>query len=145
MDIEETFDIAAPAAMVWSVISDVERWPTWTDSIDEVRITSAGPLAVGSTATVKQPGMPLATWTVTEWEPGRSFTWEATGPGIRTSGIHTVAPTGDGTSRATLAIHQTGPLDGVLRLLFGRRFRAFVAMEAAGLTRRSEDLAVAGG
>ena len=145
MDIVETFDIDAPAAVVWSVIADVERWPTWTDSIDDVRITSTGPLAVGSTAQVKQPGMPRATWTVKDWEPGRSFTWEATGPGIRTSGVHTVEPTGDGTSRATLAVHESGPLDGVMGLLFGSRFRRFVAMEAAGLTRRSQELAAAAG
>jgi uncharacterized membrane protein len=141
MDIVETFDIAAPADVVWSVIADVERWPSWTDSIDEVRITSAGPLAVGSAASIKQPGMPRATWTVTEWDAGRSFTWEATGPGIRTSGVHTVEPTGDGTSRATLSVHQSGALDGVMRVLFGRRFRAFVAMEAAGLARRSAEQA----
>jgi uncharacterized protein YndB with AHSA1/START domain len=142
MDIVETFDIDAPAAVVWSVIADVERWPTWTDSIDDLRLTSAS-MAVGATAEVKQPGMPRATWTVTEWEPGRSFTWEATGPGIRTSGVHSVEPTGGATSRATLAIHESGPLDGVMRLLFGSRFRRFVAMEAAGLTRRSQDVAAA--
>ena len=144
MDIVQTFDIEAPAATVWAVISDVERWPTWTDSIDDVRIT-ADALALDSTATVKQPGMPKLTWTVTAWEPGRSFTWETRGVGIRTVGVHTVEPTGDGTSRATLAIHETGPLDGVMRMLFGGRFRRFVEMEAAGLTRRSEELAGAAG
>lgn len=153
MDIVQTFDIEAPPATVWAVIADVERWPTWTDSIDDVRITSAGAdrsdvpggLAVGGTATVKQPGMPRLTWTVTEWLPGRSFTWETKGVGIRTRGVHSVEPTGEGSSRVTLAIHETGPLDGAMRLLFGARFRRFVGMEAAGLTRRSEELAGADG
>ncbi len=145
MDIVETFDVAAPAPTVWSVIADVERWPTWTDSISEVRITSEpgpdGELGVGGTARVKQPRMPELTWTVGEWEAGRSFTWSSSGGGLRTDGVHSVEPTGAGTSRVTLAIHQRGALDGVMRLLFGKTFRRYVAMEAAGLTRRSEELA----
>jgi uncharacterized membrane protein len=144
VDIEETFDIAAPAATVWGVIADVERWPTWTDSIDRVDVTSGRSpgegLGVGATARVKQPRMPEVTWTVTEWVPGRSFTWASSGPGLRTEGVHAVEPTGPGTSRVTLAIHERGPLDGLMRVLLGRTFRRYVAMEAAGLTRRSEQL-----
>jgi uncharacterized membrane protein len=141
MDIVETVDIDAPADVVWSVIADVQRWPGWTDSIDELRVTSSGPMAVGSTAVVKQPRMPRATWTVTEWDPGRSFTWEASGPGLRTAAVHAVEPTGAATCRVTLSVHETGPLDGLMRLLYARRFRAYVALEAAGLARRSVELA----
>lgn len=150
MEYERSFRIAAPADVVWRVMSDVEQWHTWTASIRSIEITDPGaaeggePLGLGGVATVHQPGFPKAEWTVSAWRPGRSFTWESPAPGVHTVGVHSVEPDGDAASTATLAIRQTGPLGAVMGVLFGRRTRRYVDLEAAGLTSRAEEMARTG-
>lgn len=128
---EETRAVAAPADVVWEILTDLERWPTWTRSMTSVE--PDGPLAVGMRARIKQPRLPEVTWTVTEVDPDRSFTWEATGGGVRTVASHQVSDGAAGTSSVTLTIDTTGTLAGVMGLLLGRMTRRYVAMEADGL------------
>ena len=134
-------DVAAPAARVWQVMSDVERWHEWTPSIASVRWLDRGRLAVGARAVIRQPKFPPALWKVTAVDPGRSFTWASTAPGFRAVGHHAVEPTAAG-ARATLTIELEGPLGGV----WGRITRAiterYLAFEAAGLKARSENAGV---
>ncbi len=132
---EETRTVAASAEAVWRVLSDLERWPTWTRSMTSVEPN--GPLEVGMTARIKQPRLPAVTWTVTEVESGRSFTWEAPGAGMHTVARHHVVDGVAGTSTVTLSIDTTGPMAGVLGLLFGAMTRRYVAMEADGLEREA--------
>jgi uncharacterized membrane protein len=131
--------IEAPAELVWEVFSDVEHWHTWTDSIRSVELLD-GDLRIGARARIRQPRLPTVVWTVTELEPGRSWTWVATGPGTRTVATHAVRPDGAG-SVAEMSITN----GGVVGRLMGRIWRSltdrYVAMEAAGLKRRSEQLA----
>jgi uncharacterized protein YndB with AHSA1/START domain len=135
MQVEETRAIAAPAEVVWRILTDLERWPAWTRSMS--KIEPDGPLAVGMTARVKQPRVPAVTWTVTEVDPGRSFTWEATATGLRTVAEHVVVDGAAGTSTVTLRIDTTGPAAGMVGLLFGGMTRRYVAMEADGLQREA--------
>lgn len=85
-----------------------------------------------SQAWVKQPRMLGSTWQVTEFEPERSFVWENHRPGIRTVARHRLDARPGGTL-LTLELVQTGPLAPLIRLLFGRLTRRYLAMEAAGL------------
>jgi hypothetical protein len=133
MQYEQTVAIDATPEVVWSVISDVERWPEWTASIRSVELLTPGPLAVGSRARVRQPKLPTAVWEVTELRPGRSFTWVNRSPGMTSTGVHSVSDAGV----ATLRIEQTGPLS-VLALPFLPLTKKYVQLEAAGLKRRSE-------
>lgn len=135
MQHEETRAVAAPAEVVWQILTDLERWPAWTRSMSKVE--PDGRLAVGMTARVKQPRVPSVTWTVTEVDPGRSFTWEASTTGLRTVAEHVVADGAAGTSTVTLRIDTTGPAAGMVGLVFGRMTRRYVAMEADGLQREA--------
>lgn len=134
----KSVDIMAAPDRVWQVMSDVDRWHEWTPSITSVTRTPAGPLSVGNRAVVRQPKFPPAIWTVTEIDPGRSFTWVSTAPGMRVTARHAVEPTATGT-RATLSLDLQGLFGG----LFGRMTRDitlhYLDFEAAGLKARSED------
>jgi uncharacterized membrane protein len=126
-----TIDIAAPPARVWQVLADVESWPQWTASVTSVKRLDSGPLHVGSKARVKQPGMPVLTWEVTELTEGAGFSWVARTPGVDATGIHQVAATADG-SRLTVGITWTGLFGGLAGALAGKRTRESLTTEASG-------------
>ena len=138
MEYTNSIDIDAEPSRVWEVLSDVERWHEWTESVTSVERHDDGPLQVGSTATVKQPKLRPADFEVTVVEPGRRFEWVSKAPGVTSVGDHIVDPRPGGGSRATLVLRQTGLATPVIKLLFGGLIRRYVEMEAAGLKRRSE-------
>ncbi len=132
MEHVENIDVAAPVEHLWSTLVDVESWPRWTESMTEVRLTSGGVLGLGSQVAIRQPGLPVNRWNVTEFEPGHSFTWRSATPGLRTVAVHAVEAAPQG-SRLTLTVRQSGVLSPLVAVLMGRRVRRFVAMEARGL------------
>jgi uncharacterized membrane protein len=138
MEHEVVVTVDAPAEKVWSVLSDVEGWPEWTESMSKVERLEDGPLAVGSTARVKQPRLAANVWRVTELEENRSFTWTTKAMGITTVADHEIEELEPATSKVTLRIRMSGGLAGVLSLLFGGMTRRYVQMEADGLKRQSE-------
>ena len=137
-----TRDIEAPAAQVWAVISDVERWPEWTPTVTSVRRLDDGPFGVGSRVEIRQPKLPKAQWTVTELEEGRSFTWEATGPGMRSIARHEVTPRDDGAS-ITLSVEQLGPMGAVAAVVWRGITQRYVETEAESLDRRVHETRLA--
>jgi uncharacterized membrane protein len=132
---ETTRHIDAPTPAVWEVLVDVVRWPEWTPTIESVERLDDGPFQVGSRAQVRQPRLPRAVWEVTEVVAGRSFTWEATGPGMRTIGRHEVVPDADG-STVTLSIEQTGPMGAVAAVVWRRLTQRYIELEAESLDTR---------
>jgi uncharacterized membrane protein len=131
-------DVDAPAERVWAVMSDVEAWPEWTDSVSSLRLVDPAPLRVGSRAMIEQPRLRRATWTVIHLDEGSEFVWVATGPGVRTVARHRVEPLGENRSRATLSIDQGGWLGSVMSRLYRDLTDRYLAMEAAGLKARAE-------
>ncbi|MEO8575621.1 MAG: SRPBCC family protein [Gemmatimonadales bacterium] len=137
-DFSISVDISVPPERVWPVLSDVERWHEWTDSITSAEKLTPGPLAVGMKVKVRQPKLPSALWTVSELQPGQSFTWISTAPGILVTAKHSVVRAGKG-SQASLSIHYGGLLGAGLARLTGGINDRYIAMEAAGLKHRSEN------
>lgn len=119
-------------------MSNVERWHEWTPSITRITRTRSGPLAIGETATVRQPRLPPAFWTVNEIVPGRGFSWFNRAPGLRVTGHHYAEPTPAG-SRATLSLSYEGIFGGVLARMTERITKKYLEMEAHGLKARSEN------
>lgn len=134
-------DIAAPVERVWQVLSDIDRWPEWADSVTSARRLDQGPLQAGSRAELSQPRIPKGVWTVTKVEPGRSFTWEQTGPGVLTTAHHRLEPRPDGGTRVELVVEQAEWLGNLVGRLYFRLTDRYLAMESAGLKARSEDAA----
>jgi uncharacterized membrane protein len=133
----KTVDIDAPPEKVFAVLCDVERWPEWTSTMSSVRRLDKGPLAVGSSAQVRQPKLRPAVWQVTEFEGNRNFTWLARSPGLRMKAGHLVEPRGSG-SRVALSFEMSGPLAPLVSRLYGSLIEQYVATESQGLKARSE-------
>jgi uncharacterized membrane protein len=125
--------IAAPAAAIWKVLLDIERWPDWTDTVTTATWLDSGPVRVGRRACLTQPRLGTAEWEITELDPEKIFVWTRRSPGVTTVGGHfmTAGP-GDGTI-LTLSIDHSGPLAGVVRLLTDRVTRRYIDTEARGL------------
>ena len=129
----QTATTSAPVERLWAAVTDVERWPEWIETYESVRRNQPGPLMSGHTAHVKQKGLAAGDWTVTEFEEGSVFSWESRRAGVRFVGRHAVAAEPSGGSRVTLSFQASGPLSGLVRLLYGRKVRAYVDIEAARL------------
>lgn len=136
--LSDEITIAAPIETVWSVYTDVAAWPQWTESVSSAELLSPGPLALGSTARIKQPRLPRVTWIVTELEPGRSWVWSNDAPGAHTRAGHELTPTADGGTVARLWIDQRGVLGAAVGRLARGLTRRYLRMEAEGLKQRSE-------
>lgn len=132
---ETTRHIDSPTKPVWDVLFDVSRWPEWTPTIDSVERLDDGPFQIGSRARIRQPKLPRAEWEVTEVEDGRSFTWVAKGPGMKTIARHEVVPDGTG-SKVTLSIEQTGPMGAVAATMWRRLTQRYIELEAESLDKR---------
>jgi uncharacterized membrane protein len=130
---EASAEVSAPAQLVFDTYVDVERWPSWTSSVTSVELLDRGPLRVGSRARIRQPRLPVTVWQVTALVPGRESSWQASGPGVRTTGTHRVAETAAGTSHVTAILEQRGPLGLVVGLLTSRLTRRYLRTEVDGL------------
>jgi hypothetical protein len=139
LDFQISIDIAAPPDVVWSVMSDAERWHEWTPSVSSIRLLDKGPLRIGSRALIRQPKFPPAMWKVTAIEPGRTFTWKTGMPAMWAYGTHSVMASPTGT-RATLSLHYEGVLGRLLARLTEGITNRYLDFEATGLKRRSEEL-----
>jgi len=131
--------IDAPIDVVWSVFTDVERWPTWASSFTSVELID-GPMRLGAKARIRQPRLPTLVWEVTKWSPGHSWTWTATSPGARTEASHVLTRSGEGTL-AEQSITSSGPLGRVAAFVWRSVTRRYLAIEAAGLKQQSERVA----
>jgi hypothetical protein len=97
MNEQHAIAISAPAGHVWTVFTDVERWPEWTPSVVRVAMLDESPaLASGTTVRIKQPRLPELTWVVTDLQLGRSWTWVAKSPGVTTTATHVIEAIDDG-------------------------------------------------
>jgi carbon monoxide dehydrogenase subunit G len=138
-----TTDVDAPPEVVFAVLTDLERWHEWTPTVTRVERLggAAAPLALGDRIRIVQPKVPPAEWTVTALEAGRGFRILSRSPGATVEANHWVEPLGDG-SRVTLSV----TFGGFLGRIIGRVMRSlnerYIAQEAAGLKRRSEEQAV---
>jgi hypothetical protein len=121
--------IEAPSPDVWAAIVDVETWPAWASQFKRLERLDSGALASGSRVRVRPKGQLSSVWTVTDYEPERSFTWESTlVPGLRVVGGHELTSARTATN-AEFWLEAKGVLGALLspilrRTLFSRNTRS---------------------
>jgi carbon monoxide dehydrogenase subunit G len=135
-----TIEVDAPPEVVFAVLSEVERWPEWTPTVTRVERLgdAAGPLALGGRLRIVQPKVPPSEWTITALEPGRGFRLFSRSPGATVEANHWAEPAGNG-SRVTLSVTFAGLLGRVIGWVMRGLNERYLAQEAAGLKRRSEE------
>lgn len=144
MEFRTTTDVDAPADVIFAVMTDVERWPEWTPTVTRVERLggSSQPLAIGSRIRIVQPKVPPAEWTVSSLEAGRGFRMTSRSPGATVVANHWIEPTDDGHgSRVILSVTFSGWLGRMIGRVMGGLNERYLAQEAEGLRRRSEDVA----
>jgi hypothetical protein len=137
--LEATANTSATPAQAWQVFSDVTAWPRMLPTFDAVEPTG-GPMqrpAVDATYVVRQPRLPKASWVITDWRPGESFTWVSVAPGIRTTGVHDVTGTPGGAT-IRVGLDWSGPMAWLARLLYSRLARRYLDIEVATFARVAE-------
>lgn len=133
-------DVTQPTQLLWQVLSDLDSWATWLPTVDAMRAVEPGrPAEVGACYVLEQPGLPRATWTITDWRPGAGFTWESHAFGVCTTGRHELTTHGDETT-VRLSIDWSGPFAGLVRLLYGRKAQGYLTREVESLEKTAQDL-----
>lgn len=128
-----TREIAAPAEKAWSFLSSVLAWPTWLPTVSAVEAVQGDALERGAKFRVVQPRLRPQVWTVTEFQPGRRFTWESKTPGLSLWAAHEVRSTGPASCAVELEFRFAGPVGALLGVLFGPTTRKYIAIEAESL------------
>ena len=137
MHIEHRLDIQAPPSIVFSLNTDIERWPSLTPTVTSVERLDEGPLRVGSQARIKQPGQRPAVWTVASLEPDQRFVWGANSPGVRIIATHLVEPTPSG-ARNLLRLELAGLGARLLWPILRRRLLKVLEAENEGFQREAQ-------
>jgi len=77
--IEHRVGIAAPAHVIWQVLSDLERWGEWNPIYPEVegRLSIGGRLAITEQIPGSEPAQ--ITPTVVDWVPDAQILWRMSG------------------------------------------------------------------
>jgi carbon monoxide dehydrogenase subunit G len=84
--VERRATVAAAPEEVFAYLSDLENLPAWQTGVVDARITSTGPIGIGSTAHVVRELMAQrieAPVTVTEYEPPRRMVVDSKVGGVR--------------------------------------------------------------
>jgi uncharacterized protein YndB with AHSA1/START domain len=90
--------IQAPRAVVWHILTNVERWPEWHPAITQAQLD--GPLAPDSSFRWTSGGMAILS-TIHDLEPEQRISWSGKALGTAAEHVWTLEDTPDGTRVST--------------------------------------------
>ena len=135
--VEKTLAINARPNDIFNVLTHLEQWNQWTQSISEMSILNEDVPGLGARVKVLQPKLPPAIWTITEIKQDKSFTWEKKSVGLKMISEHLILSVANETS---VTIRTT--YEGLLANLFYKLTHAltdrYMTMEINGLKKECE-------
>ena len=144
IELRKIIEVNASPKAIWTVMIDLQRWPDWTPSISSIEYLDPAPLQRGSRVRILQPKLPPTVWTITSWEPGKSFAWESRRLGVITRADHLIV-TKDGGAMVELTVEFGGLLGGLAGRIASKLTNAYMTLEAEGLKNRCEQGRVSAG
>lgn len=128
-------DVAAPAALAWHELVELDCWPHWGPSVRSARLDDGtGRLRAGATGSVQTALGVRLPFRIDEWSgdaPHRSWSWRVAG--VPATG-HSVITTGPAQCRVEMSVPWWAPAYLVVVALALRRIRR--RAEDAAATRR---------
>jgi hypothetical protein len=131
--IRSTRAVAAPAAVVHAVLTDVRAWRLWSPHVARVDTAEQVVAAAGWSGLVKPWFGPATRMDVTWCEPGRGIRWTSSARGYRLDYEDLVDPAGDDRCTVTMTARLTGPAGGTVE-------RVVAPLSSYGQRRRLERL-----
>ena len=125
--------VAAPAAVVHAVLTDVRAWRLWSPHVARVDAAESTIDAAGWSGLVKPWFGPATRMDVTWCEPGRGIRWTSTAAGYRLEYADLIDPDGNDACTVTMTATLSGPAGG-------RVERVVAPLSAYGQRRRLERL-----
>lgn len=127
--------------VVWDIVTDVNRWPTWDPHEQEARLN--GPFLTGAIGWSRPRKGPGTAWVITHVIEKRLWASECKLPGGKLSGESRLEPLEDGHIHCTKMITVTGPLVPLFQFYFGHHIRqdlfaTWTALEHEAARRRGE-------
>lgn len=144
--IDHEHTIAAPAEVVWRVLTDFEHYGEWNPFVIEAQCA----LEVGAAMDMRVRVLPFMAQGQREWvtsvEPERGFCYglpPSVAGALRSERCHVITPDGPDRCRYTSQFAIEGWLAGVVKLMLGRQLRRGFTGMSAGVKARAEALAAA--
>jgi hypothetical protein len=73
--VERAFEVPVPAHDAWSALANVAAWPSWAPHIAAARTTPPGPVGADTSGTFRFRPAGRSRFTMTDFDPPRSWTW----------------------------------------------------------------------
>lgn len=142
MLVERAFDVELPAATVWALLAQIERWPEWAPHIRRARLVGGGPLGPDSKGELRFRPAGSGRVQMTIWEPPRLWTWRGRVVGLPIVYHHHFEALSDATTRLRWVVELAEGRRGLRAEIFARiyartvdrawpRFVAWAREEAA--------------
>lgn len=133
MTISSARTVAAPAARVHDLLTDVDAWQLWSPHVVSVT-PPGGRVHVGWSGRVRPFFGPATTMRVTHVDPDGGYRWSTTALGHRLEYAHEVRPIGPDRCEVRFSADVHGPAARLVERVVGR-------LSAFGQRRRVERLA----
>ena len=99
VDIKGTVEINRPVEAVWEYLADPSNNVNWEDGVEEMSLTSDGPIGVGSKGrrVENYMGRDESEWEITDWTPNKRAAMKYESDKFVGDGEYNVEASGDGT------------------------------------------------